>query len=67
MRSHPHYFLFPEHLVALLLKVPPKLRSELPPAITSTTTYQMCLTLSATLTTVMDAVLMPVIAACSIY
>ena len=55
------------HFWSLLLKVPPKLRSELSLAITSTATYQTYLILSTTLTAVMGAALTPVIAGCSIY
>ena len=53
--------------MSLLLKVPPKLRSELLPAISSTATHQTCFTFFTTLTALMGAVLTPAIAAGSIY
>ena len=49
-----------------MLKVRPKLRSELPPAITTAATYQTCLILSTTLTAVMGSSSRTVIASCSI-
>ena len=55
------------HVQSLLLEVLPKLRSQLSLAITTTATYQTCLTLPTTHTAVMDAALTPFIAGGSIY
>ena len=53
--------------VVIVIKVSPKPRSELPPAITSIATHQISLVLPTTHTAVMGAVSRPVIAADSIY
>ena len=66
MRSYPQYFLLPQHYLMallqqlLLLKVPPKLRSEPSLAITTIATHQTCLMLFTTLTAVIGAALTPV-------